>query len=165
MQRAAALPGDRMRIAVFGLGYVGVVSAACLARDGHRVIGVDTNRRKVQLVNDGASPTVEAGLADLLSDAGRGGRLAARADAGAAARLARDGHRVIGVDTNRRKVQLVNDGASPIVEAGLADMLSDAVRGGRLRATADAVAAVTEADLSLVCVGTPGNGNGSLSLE
>jgi len=97
-----------MRIAVFGLGYVGIVSAACLARDGHRVIGVDTNHGKVELVNDGASP---------------------------------------------------------IVEAGLAEMVGAAVRAGALRATGDAAEAVAGTELSFVCVGTPGNGNGSLSLE
>src|SRR5690606_9709236 len=97
-----------MRISVFGLGYVGVVSAACLARNGHDVVGVDTN------------PT---------------------------------------------KVTLVNDGASPIVEKGLDGLLKAAVSEGRLRATTDAAEAVMSTDMSLVCVGTPGNGNGSLNLS
>ena len=44
-----------MRIAVFGLGYVGIVSAACLARDGHEVVGVDPQPEKVALVNAGKS--------------------------------------------------------------------------------------------------------------
>ena len=97
-----------MRISVFGLGYVGIVSSACLARDGHVVVGVDPNRNKVDLVNDGASP---------------------------------------------------------IVEEGLSGLLRDAVAHGALRATDDAAEAVCETDLSLICVGTPGNGNGSLSLK
>jgi GDP-mannose 6-dehydrogenase len=96
-----------MRISVFGLGYVGAVSAACLAADGHTVVGVDTNPLKVDLLNQGCSPVVEAGLADL-------------------------------------------------VEAG--------VHSGRLRATADCVEAVAATDLGLVCVGTPSKANGSLDL-
>jgi GDP-mannose 6-dehydrogenase len=96
-----------MRISVFGLGYVGVVSAACLARNGHTVIGVDTNRAKVALVNEGASP---------------------------------------------------------IVEKGLDGLLKSAVAEGRLRATTNAAEAIADTEMSLVCVGTPGNGNGSLSL-
>src|SRR5690606_10822559 len=97
-----------VNVAVFGLGYVGVVSAACLAREGHRVRGVDINATKVDVINAGASP---------------------------------------------------------IVETGLDALLADGVRRGRLRATTDAAEAVGESDVSLVCVGTPGNGNGSLDLK
>src|SRR5690606_20084605 len=96
-----------MRISIFGLGYVGIVSAACLARNGHTVVGVDTNRSKVALINDGASP---------------------------------------------------------IVEKGLERLLRSAVDEGRLRATMDPAEAVAATDLAFVCVGTPGNGNGSLNL-
>jgi GDP-mannose 6-dehydrogenase len=96
-----------MRISIFGLGYVGAVSAACLARDGHHVVGVDPN------------------------------------------------------DT---KVSLINAGRSPIVENGLEELIRDAVTAGRLRAVPDAGAAVEETDLSLVCVGTPSQANGSLNL-
>lgn len=97
-----------MRIAVFGLGYVGLVSAACLARDGHRVVGVDPNQVKVDLVNRGASPVIEAGL-----------------------------DRLIG----------------------------DGVASGAIRATADHRAAVMDTDLALVAVGTPSQANGSLDLR
>ena len=55
-----------MRIAVFGLGYVGIVSAVCLAKRGHQVVGVDPIRSKVDLVNSGVPPVAEAGLAELL---------------------------------------------------------------------------------------------------
>jgi len=66
-----------MDIAVFGLGYVGTVSAACLAERGHRVIGVDTNPVKVDLLNQGRSPIVEARVSDLVAEGRRSGRLRA----------------------------------------------------------------------------------------
>jgi GDP-mannose 6-dehydrogenase len=58
-----------MRVAVFGLGYVGTVSAACLATDGHLVTGVDVNAEKVAAVNEARSPIVESGLDGLLAKA------------------------------------------------------------------------------------------------
>jgi len=73
-----------MKISIFGLGYVGVVSAACLARDGHEVLGVDTNTTKVAMINDGLSPIVEPGLNDLIAEGRRTQRLAATADAASA---------------------------------------------------------------------------------
>src|SRR5215831_4917632 len=96
-----------MRVSIFGLGYVGCVSAACLARNG----------------ND-----------------------------------------VIGVDVNSLKVELINQGASPIVEPGISQLISAAVSQKRLRATSDSLAAVKESDITLVCVGTPGASNGKLDL-
>lgn len=97
-----------MRVSIFGLGYVGCVSAACLARDGHEVIGVDVNPQKVELVNLGQSP---------------------------------------------------------VVEPGLNELIAEAVRSGKLRATLDSRIAVQSSDVSLICVGTPSNGNGSLKLD
>ena len=73
-----------MDIAIFGLGYVGVVSAACLAEAGHRVVGVDVNGTKVDMVNRGLSPIVEPEVADLLARAVAGGRLRATCDPGEA---------------------------------------------------------------------------------
>jgi GDP-mannose 6-dehydrogenase len=97
-----------MRISIFGLGYVGTVSAGCLAREGHEVIGVDPVRTKVDLINQGRSP---------------------------------------------------------IVEADIAEIISSTVEAGRLRATDDAIEAVRKTDLSLVCVGTPSQPNGNLDLR
>jgi GDP-mannose 6-dehydrogenase len=94
-----------MRISVFGLGYVGSVSAACLAARGHFVMGVDTNPAKVDLINSGQAP---------------------------------------------------------IIEPDLDPILSDAVKSGNLIATTDSEAAIFKSDISLVCVGTPSHGNGSL---
>ena len=95
------------RISVFGIGYVGVVSAACLARDGHSVIAVD-------------------------------------------------------IDPDR--VAAINSGCSPIVENGLDALIMGAVSAATLTATLDAAAAVEDTDISLVCVGTPSNPDGSVGL-
>ncbi len=66
-----------MNVSVFGLGYVGCVTSACLAKAGHDVVGVDVNREKVDMVNAGLSPIVEPGLSDLLADVVSTGRLQA----------------------------------------------------------------------------------------
>ena len=97
-----------MRVAVFGLGYVGCVSAACLARDGHIVTGVDVSAQKVAAV--------------------AGGR-------------------------------------SPLIEPGLDDLVREMSRAGRLSATSDSRIAVQQNDVSMICVGTPSNGNGSLDMR
>ncbi|MCU1385743.1 MAG: GDP-mannose dehydrogenase [Acidobacteria bacterium] len=69
-----------MRVSVFGLGYVGCVSAASFAGDGHDVVGVDVNADKVASINAGCSPIVEPGLEDLLGDCASQGRLRATTD-------------------------------------------------------------------------------------
>jgi GDP-mannose 6-dehydrogenase len=69
-----------VRIGVFGLGYVGTVSAACLARE-HDVVGVDPNPVKVELVNKAQSPIVEKGLDELIASAVGSGRLRATSSA------------------------------------------------------------------------------------
>lgn len=97
-----------MKISIFGLGYVGAVSAACLANDGHDVVGVDPNQTKLDLINDGKTP---------------------------------------------------------IIENTTDELIATAVRDGRLRATADAASAVESTEISLVCVGTPSQINGSLDLK
>jgi GDP-mannose 6-dehydrogenase len=97
-----------LNISIFGLGYVGSVSAACFAAAGHSVIGVDVN------------PT---------------------------------------------KVEIINSGKSPIVENGLEPLIAEGVKANSLRATTDVSRAVMDSDVSLVCVGTPSNPNGSLDLR
>jgi GDP-mannose 6-dehydrogenase len=96
-----------MKLSVFGLGYVGCVSAACFAKEGHEVTGVDVN------------PV---------------------------------------------KVEIINSGKSPIVEAGIGELIAEMVAGGRLRATTSSAEAVANSEMSLVCVGTPSRDNGSLDL-
>lgn len=68
------------RISVFGIGYVGVVSAACLAKDGHDVIAVDVDPGKIKSINAGLSPIVENGLDELIRDVVAAGRLRATDD-------------------------------------------------------------------------------------
>ena len=66
-----------MNIAVFGLGYVGCVSAACFARDGHHVVGVDINLEKVSNIRAGRSPIIEPGLDELVRQGVAAGRIEA----------------------------------------------------------------------------------------
>lgn len=97
-----------MKICVFGLGYVGAVSAACLAQDGHQVIGIDPEQAKVDLINAGKTP---------------------------------------------------------IIEKGIGEIIKEQVSKGQLRASTDATAAISNADLLLVCVGTPSLANGNIDLK
>lgn len=97
-----------MKVSVFGLGYVGAVSAACFAKEGHDVVGVDISQTKVGIINSGNSP---------------------------------------------------------IVEEGINELVEQMVAEKRLRATTDVADAVENSDVSLVCVGTPSNDNGSLKLD
>jgi GDP-mannose 6-dehydrogenase len=69
-----------MNISIIGLGYVGAVSAACLADMGHRVWGVDINADKVRIINEGRSPIVESGLADKIAQGRQAGCLCATGD-------------------------------------------------------------------------------------
>lgn len=97
-----------MNISIFGLGYVGAVSAGCLANDGHTVIGVD--------------PT-------------------------------------------EAKVTLINEGKTPIIEKDIGEIIAQSVEAGRLKATTNCEEAVLASDISIVCVGTPSQLNGSLDLK
>jgi GDP-mannose 6-dehydrogenase len=96
-----------LRISVFGTGYVGTVSAGCFARDGHEVVGVDPVKTKVDLLNSGHPP---------------------------------------------------------IVEAHIGEIIATAVKTGKLRATQDADEAIRNTEISFVCVGTPSQANGNLDL-
>jgi GDP-mannose 6-dehydrogenase len=96
-----------LKISIFGLGYVGTVSAGCLAHDGHEVIGVDPFKTKVELINEGRSP---------------------------------------------------------VIEAEIGEIIAETVRTGRLRATEDQVSAIHQTELSFVCVGTPSQTNGNLDV-
>jgi GDP-mannose 6-dehydrogenase len=100
-------PAATRRISIFGLGYVGAVSMACLARDGHQVIGVDIDHRKLDLIR-------------------------------------------------ARK--------SPILEEGIQELMRDVVDSGRVTVTDDAARAVRESEVSFICVGTPSAANGSQDL-
>ncbi len=97
-----------MRISIFGLGYVGAVSAGCLGQDGHTVIGVDPYQPKVDLINAGQTP---------------------------------------------------------VIEKDIGEIIAKVVADGRLRATRDVGAAIRDSEISLICVGTPSQNNGSLDLK
>lgn len=103
-----AIQGISVRISVFGLGYVGAVAAGCLARDGHAVIGVDPSQAKVDLINSGRTP---------------------------------------------------------IIEAKIGEIIQEAVADGRLTATTDVAKAIANSDISFICVGTPSQANGGLDLR
>jgi GDP-mannose 6-dehydrogenase len=79
--------------------------------------------------------------------------------------LAKDGNEVIGVDVNPLKVQLLASGRSPIVEPGLNELIEKFVKNGTLQVSLDVLSTVEQTDVSLICVGTPSNENGSLKLD
>ncbi len=73
-----------MKVSIFGLGYVGCVTAACLAKDGHEVIGVDVVAGKVERLASGLPTVIETGLDDLIAQASKSGKLSATTDGRAA---------------------------------------------------------------------------------
>lgn len=75
-----------MKICVLGLGYVGAVSAGCLAKDGHEVIGVDPERTKVDLINAGKTPIIEKDIGEIIHEQVASGRLRATTEVGDAVR-------------------------------------------------------------------------------
>ncbi len=83
----------------------------------------------------------------------------------ASACLAESGFDVIAIDTDPVKVKCLAEGRSPIIEPGLPEMIKANKDNGRLKATLDVREAVLNSDISLICVGTPSNADGSLKLD
>jgi GDP-mannose 6-dehydrogenase len=81
-----------------------------------------------------------------------------------AACLAREGHKVVGVDVSHSKVDMINAGTATIVETGIGELVAEMVAAGTLTATTDVASAVAQTQISLVCVGTPSQANGGLDL-
>ncbi len=79
--------------------------------------------------------------------------------------LAKDGHTIIGVDPVETKVDLINAGQTPVIEKDIGDLIHDGVQTGLILATQDSAQAVMESEISLICVGTPSQLNGSLDLK
>ena len=90
-----------MNVSVFGLGYVGSVSAASFAADGHTVVGVDVNADKVASLNEGRSPIVEQGLDELIRDSAANGRLRATTEHGGGGRRHRPVALCVGTPSRR----------------------------------------------------------------
>ena len=110
-----------MKISIFGMGYVGTVSAGCLAQDGHEVIGVDPVRTKVDLINAGQSPIIEVDIGEIIAATVKSGRLRATDDQdeaiprnGTVVRLRRDaepGQRQSGFDLHPARLRIDRQGA------------------------------------------------------
>ena len=83
----------------------------------------------------------------------------------AGACIADSGHEVIAVDTDPLKVSCIQKGSSPIVEPGLKELISATASDGSLKASMSCEEAVMNSDMSLICVGTPSNEDGSLMLD
>ena len=75
--------------------------------------------------------------------------------------LARDGHEVTGVDIDQVKLDLITEGQTPIIEEGMADLMSDVAKSGLVNVTQDVNAAISNSEISFICVGTPSAANGS----
>jgi GDP-mannose 6-dehydrogenase len=73
-----------MKVSVFGLGYVGTVSAACLATEGHDVVGVDVNPAKLAMIGEGRTPVVEERIGEIIAEVVASGRLTVTDDVAAA---------------------------------------------------------------------------------
>ena len=80
--KARLVKGSKLKIAIYGLGYVGLTAAGCLTSQGHEVVGVDVSESKISDVNNGVSPIIEPGLPELLLKATQAGKLKATANPG-----------------------------------------------------------------------------------
>jgi len=74
----------KRKVSIFGLGYVGAVTAACLAHKGHEVLGVDINSDRAAILESGYSPIVEVGMEDLVASGRKACRLHATTDTASA---------------------------------------------------------------------------------
>ncbi|KKR33232.1 MAG: Nucleotide sugar dehydrogenase [Candidatus Gottesmanbacteria bacterium GW2011_GWC2_39_8] len=92
-----------MNISVFGLGYVGCVTAACLADAGHKVIGVEIKRKKVDALNEGRSPFFEPGLSEVINRCAKQGTLRATTDVEEAVRLSDIALVCVGTPSSKEK--------------------------------------------------------------
>ncbi len=81
------------------------------------------------------------------------------------ASFSNDGHNIVGVDVDSVKVDLINRGESPIIEKDLKELISSGIKSKRLHATQNAREAVSQTDISIICVGTPSQLNGNLDLS
>ena len=79
--------------------------------------------------------------------------------------LSARGHDVVGVDISATKIDLINNGKSPIVEPGLEVLLQQGLNSGHLRGTTDVADAIRDTEVSFICVGTPSKKNGDLELD
>jgi len=82
-----------------------------------------------------------------------------------AALLAKDGHNVVGVDVSQAKVDLLNSANTPVLEPGLDELVKEVVGNGSFSATHSIEKALTDSDISLICVGTPSSSSGSIDLQ
>lgn len=117
------------QIAVFGMGYVGCVTAGCLSRDGHHVIGVDIDTGKVAALNGGTSPVAEPGLQELVKAQVAAGRLEATTDLADAIR--RSDMALIAVGTPSAHDGSVETRAVERVLESIAAVLNDGVLSQR----------------------------------
>jgi len=79
--------------------------------------------------------------------------------------LAKEGHSIVGVDVSSVKVDMINQGNSPVVEPEIGELIREGVARGTLRATADAREGILQSEISFVSVGTPSQANGSIDLQ
>ncbi len=96
-----------VKISVFGLGFVGTVTAGCLASRGHEVIGVDVERSKVEMLSRGLSPVLEPGIEELLAESVKAGRLQAMPDLKTAVANSEMSLVCIGVDAGADGSQMI----------------------------------------------------------
>jgi GDP-mannose 6-dehydrogenase len=118
-------PAATKRISVFGLGYVGAVSMACLARDGHQVIGVDIDPVKLDLIRSRKSPILEEGIQELMRDVVESGRVTVTNDAAQALRDSDVSFVCVGTPSAANGSQDLN------AILRLAEQLGDALRSKR----------------------------------